>query len=196
MPPSVGLSVLSTQVPGPARAPQHHTPIAPFSPCPSPHPPPATLQLQGCTPSQGKLGVCHNPWSGDEKARLILHFPSKTACLWPHAESQRVGFKKDQRLAEVSSRPSFIQGKTFLILIATWTMHRKGDALWLHQQEGSCTANARTSISGNAFTYISKIWKKGHKRFLPEKSIKSTVTIVQETLQHHALGQTSRRKLT
>lgn len=83
-----------------------------------------------------------------------------------------------------------------LILIAAWTMHRKGDALWLHQQEGSCTANARTSTSGNAFIRISKIWKKGRKRFLPEKSIKSTVTIVQETLQHRALGQTSRRKLT
>lgn len=37
-------------------------------------------------------------------------FPAK---LWPRAESQRVDFKKDQSLAEVSARLSFIHGKTF-----------------------------------------------------------------------------------
>ena len=160
-----------------------------------------TLLLRPCSsrdvhPSQGELGVCPDPWPGDEKPRLILHLPSKISCLWPRAESQRVGFKKDQSSAEVSARPSFIQGKTFLILKAAWTTYHKGDALRLHQQEGSCAASAHTSTLGNASIYISKIWKNGPKRFLPEKSIKSTVTTAQETLQDCALGQTSRRKST
>lgn len=36
--------------------------------------------------------------------------------------------------------------------------------------------------------------KKSLKRLLPEKN-QLTVTTMQESLQHHALGQTSRRKL-
>lgn len=40
------------------------------------------------------------------------------------------------------------------------------------------------STSGNASINIPKIWKKGHKHFLPENSIQSTDQAVQETLQH------------
>lgn len=150
---------------------------------------PRSTSSMDAHPSQAEPGVCPDPRLGDENARLILHLPSHS---WPRAQSQRVGLKKDQSLAEVSARPIFIQGRKLLILKAAWIRDHEGDALRLHQQEGSCAARTQTSTLGNASVQISKMrGKKGRKHFLPERSIKPTITTAQETLQRRALGKTS-----
>lgn len=128
-----------------------------------PHPPlHAQMHLRSCGPmdvhpNQAELGVRPDPRQGDENARLILHLPSPS---WPHVESQQAGLKKGQGLAEVSARLISIQDKKFLILKAAWTMDHEGDALRLHQQEGSRAARAQTSTPGNSSVCISKIWGK------------------------------------
>lgn len=108
VPPSVGLSVLSTQ-PGLASTifPPHPLPKSSPSSCDPAAPGPYTPAKERWefAPTHGRV--------------MRKYLPSKTACLWPRAESQRVGFEKDQSSAEVSARPSFTQGKTFLIMKAT-----------------------------------------------------------------------------
>lgn len=131
MPPSAGLSAPSAQ--HLAWAPQHHAPIASLSPCPNPHPPPATLQLQGVRSSQEKLRSLLPSRDGAmRKQGSRCTFPAK-----PPAEFQLVGFKKDQSLAEVLDKPSFTWGKTFLILETAWTTQHNRDACRCTSKEGA-----------------------------------------------------------
>ena len=184
----------------PERPAQPGLPSTTLPPHPPLHAQILTLLLWLCScrdghPSQGDLGVHPDPWRNDDRAQLIPHLPSKTACLWPRAESQRVVLSRTKAQLKVQTDPVLPRAKAPHL-----------DSALDHAPQRRCAAAApasrvlhRERTDQHSAKRFPKSFrnseKTGQKCFLPKKKNQLIQSQPCKRPCSPVLGQTSRRQL-